>query len=117
MRLKSEIWVKAYLRRLNGELIPAAVVRRGDSDAGAIFIKVNSRDGQARVLAPAPGGMDSAAPGIDRRWTPAFAGSAVAETEADGFLAKQARYDPDIWVIELEDPKGRHFLDDYLARG
>ena len=119
MRLKSEIWAKAYLRRLGCEAIPAAVLRHGDDGAGAIFIKVNTRDGQALILSPAPGGMGGemdGAEGIGRRWTPAFANGAVAEAEADAFLAKQARFDPDIWVIELEDPKGRHFLDDYVER-
>ena len=52
MRLKSHIWVSAYLRRLNGAFISAALVRRGDSDAGAIYIKVARLDGSCQVYAP-----------------------------------------------------------------
>lgn len=58
MRLKSELWVKAYLRRcaVNGAM--AVVARRGDADAGAIFIKVMRRDGGSTLFAPAPAGRD-----------------------------------------------------------
>ena len=48
MRLKAEIWVKAYIRLCMGHNVPALVVRRGHSDAGAIYIKVN-RLGRIRV--------------------------------------------------------------------
>jgi hypothetical protein len=116
MRLKTEIWAKAYLRRLNGEMIPAAVLRHGDDSAGAIFIKVNTLDGCAQLLAPAPAGLDGVPAELGRAWTYVFAEGAVPEADADAFLAKQVRYDPDLWLIELEDPKGRHFLDEYLAR-
>ena len=40
MRLKSEIWVKAYLRRCAVAGASGVVARHGDDDAGAIFIKV-----------------------------------------------------------------------------
>jgi hypothetical protein len=116
MRLKSEIWVKAYIRRLYGETVPVAVLRHGDDDAGAIFIKINTRDGRAQVLSPAPGADPGAMAGLDRRWSLVFPEGAVEETQADGFLARQARFDPDIWVIELEDSRGRHYLDDCIVR-
>jgi hypothetical protein len=44
MRVKSHIWVNAYLRRVNGAFVDAALVRRGDADAGAIYIKVAATD-------------------------------------------------------------------------
>ena len=53
MRLKSGLWVSAYVRRvgLAGEF--AAVVKRGDSSAGAIFIKINRLDGTVDLFVPA----------------------------------------------------------------
>ena len=54
MRLKSAIWVAAYLRRCNGEGAFAAVRRRGAEEAGAIFIKLNRLDGTAELFGPAP---------------------------------------------------------------
>ncbi len=41
MRLKSGIWVAAYLRRCNIEGAFAAVRRHGAEEAGAVFIKIN----------------------------------------------------------------------------
>ncbi len=52
MRVKSHIWVSAYLRRANGAFVDAALVRRGDADAGAIYIKVAATEGTAQVFAP-----------------------------------------------------------------
>jgi len=112
MRLKSEIWVKAYLRRcaVNGAM--GVVVRHGDDDAGAIFIKIARPDGMAAVLAPAPAGLDVA--DIDRRWVMRFDGAFVPEAEAESVLAKESRFDSDVWIVEIEDREGRHFLGDEL---
>jgi hypothetical protein len=113
MRLKSEVWVKAYLRRCAVGGVAAAVVRRGDSDAGAICIKVNLLDGRAAVYEPAPAGL--ASPVDERRWQACFEADAVPEDEADAYLQRQAASDPDLWIVEIEDRSGRHFLDDWLG--
>jgi hypothetical protein len=108
MRIKSEIWVKAYLRRCQAQSVPAVVARRGDEHAGAIYICINRLDGTVNLFGPAPAGLDAS--NIERRWTSCFAGKAVAEDEAARYLARQARFDPDLWVLEVEDRAGRHFL-------
>jgi len=113
MRLKSEIWVQAYLRRCQLENVPAMLVRRGDRDAGAIFIKICILDGRVKLLAPAPAGLDRA--DSERRWNVCFEGETVAEQEADLTISRQAEFDPDLWLIEIEDRQGRHFLEDWLA--
>ena len=115
MRLKSEIWVKAYIRRCQVEGADAVLVRRGDIDAGAIYIKVSRLDGTALLYGPAPAGLDEA--GEDRRWVPCFEPQPAPETEADAYLDRQHAFDPDLWVIAVEDRSGRHFLDDWLAAG
>jgi hypothetical protein len=113
MRLKSEIWVKAYLRRCRVAGGDAVLVRRGDTDAGAIYIKVSRLDGTATLFGPAPAGLDSARE--DRLWEPCLKGQAVAEADADAFLERQASFDSDIWIVVVEDRAGRHFLDDWLT--
>lgn len=110
MRLKSEIWVKAYIRRCGVEGVPAVVVNRGDEDAGVIFIKVTHLDGLADLYGPAPAGLVDR---LDREWTPVR--RAVAEREIDALLVRERDMDRDIWVIEIEDRAGRHFLDDWLS--
>jgi hypothetical protein len=113
MRLKSEIWVKAYLRRCNVAGADALLVRRGDADAGAIYIKVSRLDGTATLYGPAPAGLDEARE--DRRWQPCLKDAPVAEADADAFLQRQIDFDSDIWIVAVEDRVGRHFLDDWLV--
>ena len=114
MRLKSEIWVKAYIRRCQHEGAAAVLVRRGDADAGAIYIKVSPLDGTALLFGPAPAGLDAARE--DRSWEPCLGGRSSPEAEADAYLARQIAFDSDIWIVAVEDAAGRHFLDDWLAR-
>ncbi|KAB2846276.1 MAG: DUF1491 family protein [Hyphomicrobiaceae bacterium] len=113
MRLKSGIWVMAYIRRLQSEGIPAAVLKRGDEDAGAIFIKIATLDGRALLFAPAPTGLEGAE--TERRWT-GIGGKPLEERAADELLARERELDRDAWLIEIEDRRGRHFLDDWLAK-
>jgi hypothetical protein len=114
MRLKSEIWVKAYIRRCQHEGAAAVLVRRGDAEAGAIHIKVSRLDGTAMLFAPAPAGLDGASE--ERRWEPSLGGKPTPEADADAYLARQAEFDSDIWIVAVEDGAGRHFLDDWLAQ-
>ena len=113
MRLRAEFWVKAYLRRCVIEGASAVVVRHGDDDAGAIFIKINRLDGTCRLFGPAPAGLTGAE--SDRRWVACLGSAAVAESEADAFLGREASFDSDLWVVEVEDRAGRNFLDEQLA--
>lgn len=112
MRLKASIWVSAYIRRLNAIPIAAMIMRRGDPDAGAIFIKVNTLDGYAQILRPAIAGP--AVGDSSRFWTPALADGPKEERTADAYLARQADFDSDMWIIEIEDRQGRHFLDEFV---
>lgn len=112
MRLKSEIWVKAYLRRCTVNGASGVVVRHGDDDAGAIFVKIVRQDFMAAVYAPAPAGLDDA--DHDRRWVPRFDSGFVPEVEAETLLKREASFDSDLWIVEIEDREGRHFLGDEL---
>ncbi len=110
MRLKSAIWVSAYLRRCQTEGVFGAVRRRGAEDAGAVFVKVATLDGQAMLYVPAPQtAYDDERP-FERVFVPA---SQAPQSEADveARLAKEVRFDPDVWIVETEDRAGRHFLD------
>ena len=112
MRLKSGLWVSAYVRRCDVEGIFAGVRRRGAEEAGAIFIKVNRLDGTADVYGPAPqsafGGSDEP---LDRAFSLAMKTMPAQDAEVEAWLTRQIRFDPDLWIIETEDRAGRHFLD------
>jgi len=103
-RLKAEFWVKALLRRCAAANVPAVVVRRGDSDAGAVLVKVSRLDGAASVYAPG-WGLDGG-----RIWRRATGPDPAPDAEAEAYIAREAKRDPDIWVVEVEDRAGRHFL-------
>ncbi len=83
------------------------------ADAGAIYIKVSRLDGTATLFGPAPAGLDEA--GEDRRWQPCLEPQSVSEDEADAYLARQTDFDPDLWIVSVEDRQGRHFLEDWLV--
>ncbi len=104
MRLTADIWVSAYLTRLRLLEIPAFVVQRGDNTAGAVLIKLNTLDGQACCYQRSFDLMTGA-----RRWVVLTAGQ---EADVDQSIAKQRSFDPDLWVIEVEDKAGRHLLDE-----
>jgi hypothetical protein len=113
MRLKSSIWVAAYLRRCQTEGIFGAVRRRGAEEAGAVFVKLALLDGKAMLYAPAPQtAYDDSRP-IERVFSPASR-EPVAEQTVEDRLVKEVGFDPDVWIVEIEDRTGRHFLD--LAR-
>ncbi|MGL4397672.1 MAG: DUF1491 family protein [Hyphomicrobium sp.] len=109
MRLKSEFWVKAYIRRCMVNDAAAVVVRHGDDDAGAIYIKISRLDGTAALFGPAPAGLSDA--DYERRWVAHFDGAFCDDASISNALEKEQRFDSDLWIIEVEDRQGRHFLD------
>lgn len=116
MRLKSGIWVSAYLRRCNVEGAFAAVRRRGAEEAGAVFIIINRLDGTATLYGPAPQTVFEEAQPPDRVFTAMLGGQApVPEAEVEARIGREIKFDPDIWVIEVEDRARRHFLDRVVA--
>lgn len=104
MKLTAEIWVSAYLTRLRLVEIPAFVVARGDATAGAVLIKLNTLDGNACLFQRSFDLMTG-----DRKWIVLTEGG---EPMVDQSVAKQRGFDPDLWVIEVEDKQGRHLLDE-----
>jgi len=115
MRLKAEFWVKAFIRRCAIQGAAAVVIRHGDDDAGAIFIKVNRLNGSCLLFGPAPAGLDRA--DSDRQWVVCLAEVGQPEDTVESYLAREAEFDPDLWIVEVEDRQGRHFLGDALIAG
>jgi hypothetical protein len=115
MRLKSGIWVAAYIRRCQIEGAQALLRRRGAEEAGAVFIKISRLDGTAEVYGPAPqSAFDEARP-ADRAFVRALKQQPPSEADAEAYLARQIKFDPDVWIVEVEDRAGRHFLDTLVS--
>lgn len=116
MRLKSGIWVAAYVRRCHIEGAFAAVRRRGADEAGAVYIKVNRLDGTGILYGPAPQAVFDEAQPADRIFTVILGREApTPDTDIEVRLVREIRYDPDVWIVEVEDRVGRNFLDDAVV--
>jgi hypothetical protein len=111
MRLKTALWVAAYLRRCQVEGVFAVVRRRGAEEAGAVFVRISRLDGSSDLFGPAPQSAFDAAPAAARAFTPSLAAQSAPDAEVEAYLARQVKFDPDVWIVEVEDRKGRNFLD------
>jgi hypothetical protein len=103
-RLPTELWLKAHMRTANAQGVPMMLVRKGDRSRGTVLVKVNTLDGRFRVLVQVR---------RDERlvWSRGTGADAVDEATADAYIARQVNYDPDLWVVEVEDRQGRHWFD------
>jgi hypothetical protein len=101
-RIPTELWVKAHLRRLTAQGLPAVVARRGDPHGGMVVLKINLLESGCRVLAQTRD-LDGVL-----CWLAAFDGRLVPEPEADDYIARQTARDPDLWVVEVETRDGEH---------
>ena len=111
MRLKSALWVAAYLRRCQVEGVSAVVRRRGAEEAGAIFVRIDRLDGTSDLFGPAPQSALDAAPGAERAFSASLAEQPAPDASIETFLTREIKFDPDIWIVEVEDRNGRNFLD------
>jgi hypothetical protein len=111
MRVKSAIWVAAYIRRCHIEGSFAVVRRRGAEEAGSIFVKIDRLDGTADLFGPAPqSAFDEARP-ADRAFSPCLKTRPAPAGDVEAYLTREIRFDPDVWIVEVEDRQGRNFLD------
>ncbi len=100
MRVTTDFWVSALVRRVFSQGGYAAVVRRGATEAGAVFVSERSRMGTLTLYGPAPQTSYEEGRPQDRQFV------VVAEAEDEEKLAeriaRETRFDPDVWVIEVE---------------
>ena len=108
LRLRSDIWVAALLRRAHAEGAYAALRRRGAEEAGAIFIVVNCLDGRHQLYAPAPQMAFDDRPS-DRLFVQVLKDE--TPVRVDERLESEFRFDPDCWVVEIDDRRERVFAE------
>jgi hypothetical protein len=105
MGLNTGLWVMAQVRICDRAFIPATVVRRGDSDAGTVLVKLNRFEEGVTVYTQA------SSTGEEPLWSRGTGPQPVSEAEADAYIERQVKYDPDVWVLEIEDRRGQYKLD------
>ena len=100
-RLKTYLWVQIQQRYCERNCLPIYIVQKGENNAGAIIMKINIMDGRCRVFSQISASNGHLA---WQSWTANK--EPVLEKEADEYISKQMEFDPDIWVIEIEDTRG-----------
>jgi hypothetical protein len=110
MRLTSEFFVAATLRRVASEGGFAALRRRGEGQAGAIYVLVDCLDGTGALFGPAPQSSYDDKPS-ERFFTRLHKEERVSLAVIEARLEKELRFDPDCFVIEIEDRQGRPFVE------
>jgi len=108
MRLRSDIWVAAYLRRCDVEGVTAVLRRRGAAEAGSIFVKIDRLDGACALFGPAP---QSQVEHDARLFARMHEQEWVDPAAAEARLKREIGFDSDLWIVEVEDRVGRNFLD------
>ncbi len=93
------------MRRAQVDGASVFVLQKGDEDRGSVLIKVATLDGAARIYAPGMG-LDGG-----RVFTDLLTqGVGPDEAGVDAYIARTQKRDSDVWVLEIEDRAGRHFL-------
>ncbi len=109
MLLPTDLWVQALILRAQREGAFATVLRRGDARAGAVLVKVvNRRADETRLYSEA-----LRADG-ERVWMEPL--ETTEEAALDAYADRAASRDPDVWVVEVDDTAGRHFLTETVER-
>lgn len=109
MRVTSSLWVSALVRRANGDGAAAVVVRRGAEEAGAIFVTVDRLDGTVDLYAPAAQSTFDEGRPSDRKFE--LVAPRADDAAVSARLEKEMRFDPDVWIVAIEDRAGRVFFD------
>ena len=108
-KLKTSVSVAAGVRLCSVNGVSATVARHGDDEAGAILLKLYRHGIGTTVLA-----QTRTIEG-ELVWSRGTGPAPVTEAEADAYIARQVKYDPDLWVVEIEDREGRHFFPGRIA--
>ncbi len=108
MRVTSGFWVSAYIRRVGLEGGFATLRRRGAEEAGAIAVTVSrASDRLVALYLQAPQSVFGEDRPEDRLFVPAWAEAFVEEEKVRDKLERETRFDPDLWIVDVEDRDGR----------
>ena len=106
MRLRSDIWVSAYMRtqQVGGGF--ATLRRRGADEAGAVYVVLDCLDGRCALFAPGPSDEETS----ERRFVRAHKAEWIDSPEISERLARELKRDPDVWIVDVERRDGAHGL-------
>lgn len=105
VRLATRLWIDAHMRTCFAAGLPAFVVAKGDAERGGVLLKVNRFSAGVMLLEQS---LDFDG---NRIWRQLGPEAGEAEADADARVLKKRQFDPDLWVIEIEDMAGTYVPD------
>ncbi len=108
MRLRADIFIAALIRRAQVEGAYATLRRRGAPEAGAIFVRLDRLDGTSALFGPAP--QSEINEDGDRLFQRMHKDEWIDNLAVEDKLRREMDFDPDLWIVDIEDRKGRDFL-------
>src|SRR5690606_15565200 len=105
MRLTSDFFVSALMRQVSHSGGFGAILRRGNAEAGAIFLVERGRFGTMDLYGPAPQASYEEGAAAGRRFM--LVRSDLDDGGLDSWLSKQIRFDSDLWLVEIEPGTAR----------
>jgi hypothetical protein len=109
LRLRTDFWIAALRRRAEAAGAYVSIARRGADEAGAVFVTVDRRNGAFDLYGPAPQSVFDDTRPSDRLFVLML--GAVALEEIERRMDGEIRFDPDLWLVDIEDREGRPFLE------
>jgi hypothetical protein len=104
-RIPTEVWLMAQMRQGHAAGMPAFLLRRGEPRAGSVLVKINLLGPGCRVLTQVRDGRGRLG------WMSALGDMPATEAEAEAYIERAVKRDPDLWVVEVESRDGRHPFD------
>ena len=106
--LTTRLWVSALVRRANDAGDFATILRKGEESAGQVIVVARRRDGHVQVFTRTMNARGAYS------WTVAAEAAQDELAKINEYLDRQARYDPDVWIVELDTGNPERFIDDEL---
>jgi hypothetical protein len=108
VRLTPKLWVSSLVRRANLAGDIATIVKKGDETAGQVLLVARRRSGELQVFTRTMNSRGSYS------WTVAVQTNQEELGKVNEYLERQTRYDPDLWIVELDTENPERFVDDEL---
>ena len=102
MLLPTDLWVSALIRRAEQAGAFAYVLKKGDARAGAVILKITHLRARETYI------LRQVTAGDEVKWMKPIASHDPDAIET--YIERERRFDSDLWVVEIEDTEGRHFL-------
>lgn len=110
-RLPARLEVSGLVRRIETEGGYATILHKGDSEGGSVLLVVSSRGRYFAALERILGA------GGGYEWRPAGPPESAGSDDLGAFLAKRTRFDPDLWIVELDIAEPERFIAETTTLG